>query len=90
MDSMDMNLSKLQEIAKDREAWCTTVHEAQRVGQDLANEQQMSTTWVPGRVPYSYLMLITFPTPDSNEINLVPSPPHKQLMIPKQGKAYGF
>ena len=25
-DSMDMNLSKLQEIVKDREAWCTAVH----------------------------------------------------------------
>ena len=24
--SMDMNLSKFQEIAKDREAWCATVH----------------------------------------------------------------
>ena len=23
---MDMNLSKLQEIVKDREAWCATVH----------------------------------------------------------------
>ena len=26
-DSMDMNLSKLKEIVKDREAWCTAVHE---------------------------------------------------------------
>ena len=25
-DSMDMNLSKLQETVKDREAWCATVH----------------------------------------------------------------
>ena len=26
MDSMDMALRKLQEIVKDREAWCATVH----------------------------------------------------------------
>ena len=25
-DSVDMSLSKLQEIVKDREAWCATVH----------------------------------------------------------------
>ena len=25
-DSIDMNLSKLPEIVKDREAWCATVH----------------------------------------------------------------
>ena len=26
IDSIDMNLSKLQEIVKDREAWCAAVH----------------------------------------------------------------
>ena len=25
-DSMNMSLSKLQEIVRDREAWCATVH----------------------------------------------------------------
>ena len=25
-DTMDMNLSKLWEIVKDREAWCVAVH----------------------------------------------------------------
>ena len=30
-DSMDMNLSKLKEMLKVREAWCITVHGSQRV-----------------------------------------------------------
>ena len=25
-DSLDVNLSKLQEMVKDREAWCAAVH----------------------------------------------------------------
>ena len=26
IDSVDMSLSKLQEIVKDREAWCAAIH----------------------------------------------------------------
>ena len=39
-NSMDMNLSKLGETVKDREAWCAIVHGLQRVGHNFATEQQ--------------------------------------------------
>ena len=39
-DLMDMNLSKLQKIVKDRGAWLLQSMRSQRVGCDLATEQQ--------------------------------------------------
>ena len=40
IDSMDMNLSKLREIVKDRETWVFQSMESQRVGQNLVTEAQ--------------------------------------------------
>ena len=36
-DSMDMSLSKLREMVKDREAWCAAVHGAAKCRTRLSN-----------------------------------------------------
>ena len=60
-DSIDMNLSKLQEAMKDRKAWCAAIHGLAKSWTQLANEQQylklytevqfscsvMSNSWQP-------------------------------------------
>ena len=37
-DSVDMNLSKLKEIVKDRRAWCAVVHGAAKSQTPLSNQ----------------------------------------------------
>ena len=37
LDSVDMSLSKLQEMVKDREAWCATVHGVAKSQTQLSN-----------------------------------------------------
>ena len=39
-NSMDMRLSKLREIVKDREAWHAAIHVVMKSGHDLATKQQ--------------------------------------------------
>ena len=59
-DSMDMNLSKLQEIVKVREAWYAQSMRSQRVGHDLATEQQLTETvtqMIKEAKTWSYLLL---------------------------------
>ena len=41
-DLMDMNLSKLWEMMKNREAWYVAVYGSQRTGHDSASEQQQN------------------------------------------------
>ena len=40
IDSMDMSLSKLQEVVKDREACSAVIMGSQRVRHELVTEQQ--------------------------------------------------
>ena len=44
-NSMDMNLSKLQEMVKDREAWRTAVHGVAKSQTRLSNKQQRPLSW---------------------------------------------
>ena len=44
-DSMDMGLSKLQEIVKDREAWRAVVHGVTKTRTDLVAKQQKSFSY---------------------------------------------
>ena len=42
-DAMDMNLGKLQEVVRDREAWRAAVRGGRRVGHDWTTEQQQQS-----------------------------------------------
>ena len=46
IDTMDMSLSKLQEIVKDREAWCAAVHGA---SESQLNNRLLCPWYFPGK-----------------------------------------
>ena len=53
-NSMDMNLSKLQEIVEDREAWCAAVHEVTKSWTWLSDWTELNQT---NRSPYIIIVL---------------------------------
>ena len=52
-DAMDMNLGKLREMVRDREAWCAVVHGGHRAGHNWVTEQYWSrlSFLLPGDLP---------------------------------------
>ena len=62
-NSMDLHLSRFQEVVRDRETWCAAVHGSQRVRQDLVTRQHIyirhrCRCWY--RYRYRYLPLVLF------------------------------
>jgi len=70
IDSMDMSVSKLQEMVKDREVWHAASMESQRVAHNLAiQQQQHSVLW---GCPGHRRMFISIPGPHPLDASSTP------------------
>ena len=66
-DSMDVSLSKLWEIVKDREAWYAAVHGVAKSQTQLRTEQPISNKPIfAGEIPVCFRQSVYFRTTDSN------------------------
>ena len=85
-DSINMSLSKLQEIVKDREAWHAAVHGVTR---SLATEQQIMENGFT-KLIHSFIQRLTGPILEhrQEQIYLHHIWPHKSLHLGKPSIQY--
>ena len=89
-NSMDMSLSKLQEMLKDREAWRAEVHGLQRAGHDGVTEQQLTVSKSSSCYPYHLPLRTLLQDPPLAEPRPLPTVTHRNNqhgLQPSQGRA---
>ena len=57
-DTRNINLGKLRKMVMDKETWCAAIYGSQRVGHDLATEQQHDHKGLMSKI-YKQLIQLT-------------------------------